>query len=89
MAHNEAGQSLTRNFGLLSRIHLRKEAIMADDKTNRGPQDRSRINLSEDYEVRYLTDKLGVSKAQLEETLKEAGVSATAVEEALRKRALS
>nr|WP_291642327.1 DUF3606 domain-containing protein [Bosea sp. (in: a-proteobacteria)] len=26
---------------------------MADDKTNRGPQDRARVNLSEDYEVRY------------------------------------
>jgi hypothetical protein len=32
---------------------------MADDKRNRGPQDRSRINLSKDYEVRYWTDKLG------------------------------
>jgi hypothetical protein len=62
---------------------------MADDKTNRGPQDRSRISLSEDYEVQYWTDKLGVSKAQLEEVVKEVGVSATAVEEALRKRALS
>jgi hypothetical protein len=30
---------------------------MADDKTNRGPQDRTRINLSEDYEVRYWTKK--------------------------------
>lgn len=62
---------------------------MADDKTNRGPQDRSRINLSEDYEVRYWTDKFGISTAQLEEVVKEVGVSATAVEEALRKRALS
>lgn len=28
---------------------------MADDKTNRGPQDRTRINLAEIYEVRYWT----------------------------------
>lgn len=62
---------------------------MADDKTNRGPQDRSRINLGEDYEVRYWTDKLGVSKAQLEEVVRDVGPSASAVEEALRKRALS
>ncbi len=62
---------------------------MPDDKTNRGPQDRSRINLSEDYEVRYWTDKLGVSKSQLEETVRKVGPSASAVEEALRKRALS
>jgi hypothetical protein len=26
---------------------------MADDKSKRGPQDRSRINTAEDYEVRY------------------------------------
>ncbi|MEZ2410647.1 DUF3606 domain-containing protein [Bosea sp. RCC_152_1] len=39
---------------------------MADDKDNRGSQDRSRISLSEDYEVRYWTDKFVVSKAQLE-----------------------
>ena len=26
---------------------------MSDDKSKRGPQDRSRINMNEDYEVRY------------------------------------
>jgi hypothetical protein len=26
---------------------------MADDKTNRGPADRLRINVNEEYEVRY------------------------------------
>lgn len=62
---------------------------MADDKTNRGPQDRSRINLSEDYEVRYWTDKLGVSKSQLEEAVREVGPSASAVEAALRKQTLA
>lgn len=61
---------------------------MADDKTNRGPQDRSRINLGEDYEVRYWTDKLGVSKAELEETVREVGSSADAVEKALRRKTL-
>jgi hypothetical protein len=61
---------------------------MADDKTNRGPQDRSRINLSEDYEVRYWTDKLGISKSQLEEVVRKVGSSASAVEEELRKQTL-
>lgn len=61
---------------------------MADDKTNRGPQDRSRINLQEDYEVRYWTDKLGISKSQLEEAVREVGSSAKAVEEELRKSTL-
>jgi len=62
---------------------------MADDKTNRGPQDRSRINLSEDYEVRYWTDKLGISKSQLEEVVRKVGSSAQAVEEELRKSTLA
>lgn len=61
---------------------------MADDKNNRGPQDRSRINLSEDYEVRYWTDKLGISKSQLEEVVRKVGSSADAVEAELRKSTL-
>lgn len=61
---------------------------MADDKHNRGAQDRSRINLHEDYEVRYWTDKLGISKSQLEEAVKKVGFSAKAVEEELRQQTL-
>lgn len=59
---------------------------MADDKSNRGPQDRSRISLSEDYEVRYWTEKFGVSKAELEAAVKKVGPSADAVEKELKKR---
>jgi len=56
---------------------------MADDKNIRGPQDRSRINLSEDYEVQYWTKELGVSKDELTRlALKHEG-SAEAVREAL------
>lgn len=62
---------------------------MADDRTNRGPQDRSRINLGEDYEVRYWTDKFGVSKSQLEEAVRKAGSSVAAVEEELRRQTLN
>ncbi|AZO82023.1 MULTISPECIES: DUF3606 domain-containing protein [unclassified Bosea (in: a-proteobacteria)] len=58
---------------------------MPDDKTDRGPQDRSRINLSEEYEVRYWTQKLGVSKAELEKAVAKAGVSATEVARQLGK----
>lgn len=53
---------------------------MADDKTLRGPQDRSRIALGEDYEVRYWTEKFGVSKDQLADAVKAVGNSADAVE---------
>jgi Protein of unknown function (DUF3606) len=34
---------------------------MADDLSKRGSQDRSRINIHEDYEVRYWSTKFGVS----------------------------
>lgn len=58
---------------------------MADDKTNRGPQDRTRINLSEDYEVRYWMAKFGVSRDELEKAVAKAGQSAAAVAHALGK----
>jgi hypothetical protein len=49
------------------------EEMLADDKTKRGPQDRSRINVHEVYEVRYWTHELGVSKEQLEQAVQAAG----------------
>ena len=61
---------------------------MADDKTQSGPNDRSRINLREDYEVRYWTDKFGISKSQLEKIVRKVGSSAKAVEEEMRKSTL-
>jgi hypothetical protein len=60
---------------------------MADDLSKRGPQDRSRINLSEDYEVRYWTNALGVSEDRLRQLVKEHGSSADAVRKALGKAA--
>jgi len=56
---------------------------MADDKTNRGPQDRSRINTSEDYEVSYWTNELGVSEEELKKLVSQHGNSAEAVRSAL------
>jgi hypothetical protein len=53
---------------------------MADDKTLRSPQDRSRIAMGEDYEVRYWTEKFGVSHERLREAVNSVGNSADAVE---------
>ena len=53
--------------------------MMADDKSKRGPQDASRINVHEDYEVDYWTAKFGVTRAELEAAVKAAGTSAAAV----------
>ena len=58
---------------------------MPDDKTNRGAQDRSRINVNEDHEVRYWMQALGVSEEQLREAVAAVGVSADAVRQHLGK----
>ena len=57
---------------------------MADDKSNRGPADRSRINMQESYEVEYWTKKFGVTKAQLQAAVTAVGVSAEKVEAHLK-----
>jgi hypothetical protein len=61
---------------------------MADDKTPRGmQQDRKLINLSEDYEVRYWTEALGVNGERLEELVRKHGNSAEKIREVLKKEA--
>lgn len=57
---------------------------MVDDLSNRGPQDRSRVNLSEDWEVQYWTKKFCVTKQQLSDAEKAVGSSADAVQKQLR-----
>ena len=58
---------------------------MADDKTKKGPQDRSKINISEDHEVRYWSDKFGVTPDQLRNAVKKVGNSADAIERELKR----
>ena len=48
---------------------------MADDLKNRGAQDRARISMSEEHEVRYWTKALGVSKEQLAAAVTKVGNS--------------
>lgn len=52
---------------------------MSDDKSKRSPQDSSRVNVHEDYEVEYWTKKWGVTRAELEAAVKKVGVSVKAV----------
>lgn len=46
---------------------------MADDLNNRGPADRKRISLTEDWEVRYWCKKFGVNAAQLRAAVDQVG----------------
>jgi len=54
-----------------------------DDLKQKGQQDRSRINMHEEHEVRYWTEALGVSKEQLQAAVDKVGNSAEAVREEL------
>ncbi|RZI89382.1 MAG: DUF3606 domain-containing protein [Variovorax sp.] len=58
---------------------------MSDDLSNRGAQDRSRININEAHEVRYWTDRFSVSETALRLAVAEVGVSADAVAQHLGK----
>ena len=37
---------------------------MVDDKTNKGKRDRDRVAAGEEYEVRYLMKKTGITESQ-------------------------
>ena len=52
---------------------------MADDLKNRGAQDRARVNVNEEHEIRYWTEKWGVTPQALKDAVKRVGVSADAV----------
>ena len=48
---------------------------MADDTTLRSGLDRTRINLSQEYEVRYWTNTLGCTEDALRAAIQSAGSS--------------
>jgi hypothetical protein len=58
---------------------------MSDDLKNRGAQDRARIAMSEPHEVKYWTEALGVSQAELQRAVDAVGNSAEKVREFLKK----
>lgn len=58
---------------------------MPDDLTNRGAQDRARINMSEPHEVKYWTQKWGVTAEQLRAAVEKSGPSSAAVAKELGK----
>jgi 3-oxoacyl-[acyl-carrier-protein] synthase III len=54
-----------------------------DNLVKKGQPDRSRINLSENYEVKYWTKHLGVSREDLVKAVEKVGNSASAVRKEL------
>jgi len=57
---------------------------MPDDKSKSGGQDRTRININEDYEVRDWAQKFGVSPEQLKSAVAKGGDRADAVAQYLK-----
>lgn len=52
---------------------------MADDLTIRRPQDPTKINIHEEWEVRYWTNKWKITRQQLIDAVRAVGTSAAAV----------
>jgi len=57
---------------------------MGDDLKNRGGQDRTRIDVSQEYELRDWSKKLGVTREQLKDAVQAVGTRAEDVERHLK-----
>ena len=57
---------------------------MADNQERAGSPDSRRINVDQDYEMRYWSKELGVTPDRLREAVKAAGTSVAAVRSHLR-----
>lgn len=58
---------------------------MSDDKTKKRPQDASRVNIHQPYEVNWWCDKFNCTEAQLKAAVQAVGTSAKAVQAYLNK----
>jgi len=58
---------------------------MSDDKSKSGGQDRKRINVNEDYELRDWSKSLNVTPDELKKAVAAVGDSADTVREHLKK----
>ena len=61
---------------------------MADDLKDRGPQNRSRINLEESWEINYWTNALDCKESELRDAIREVGNSSDSVRNYLGKPAI-
>jgi hypothetical protein len=57
---------------------------MADDKSNAGAQDRSRVAAGEDYEVRHFAEQNGISIEQAEQLISRHGNNREELERAAK-----
>ena len=60
---------------------------MADNTDDRGPRDRTRINVNQPHELQYWSRKLGVTEQELRSAVEKAGPMADDVQRHLGKAA--
>ena len=60
---------------------------MADNPDDRGPRDRSRINVNQPHELQYWSRKLGVTEQELRSAVEKAGPMVDNVQRELGKAA--
>ncbi|OBW40238.1 hypothetical protein AB670_03436 [Chryseobacterium sp. MOF25P] len=58
---------------------------MSDDLSKRRPQDATKVNVNESWELDYWSKELGVTKERLKEAVKAVGTSVAAVRRHLGK----
>jgi hypothetical protein len=58
---------------------------MADDQTNRGEPDRSKVSGSEDYEIDCLARQYGVTREQARDLIRRVGNNRAKLDEAAKR----
>lgn len=58
---------------------------MSDDLNKKRPQDASKVNVNESWELSYWSTKFGVTKEQLKNAVKAVGTSVASVKKNLGK----
>ena len=71
-----AGSLVQESQGHFAEWRLR----MADDRSLRGGQDRLRVNMDQEYEARYWSNKFGVSQDDLRAAIAKVGPMASDLE---------
>jgi len=59
---------------------------MSDNRELRGGQDRTRVSLGEDYEVRYWTGRFNCSEEELRKAVEKVGNSVEKIEAELSRK---
>jgi hypothetical protein len=77
---------MDRAFAGLCRSTKIFDGVEMDNLTKRDTPDRSKINMSESWEVKYWTRELGISRAELQKIVDKVGNSAATVRKELANR---